>query len=191
MTTGLVLLTGGASRRFGAPKHLQAHPDGGSWAGHLVRVFREALGAGPVRVLGPGVPEHPECPALPDPGHGPARALAAWARGEGTACGRWWIAPCDQVGWTAPGLRAWHQAAEEVDPTGGLWVAGTQGDFAQPLGGFLGGALLPLLGTSGEVRMRVLWEALPHAGIPWEGAAFADVDHPADLEAWRAQRRPR
>jgi molybdopterin-guanine dinucleotide biosynthesis protein A len=183
MTTGLVLLTGGASRRFGAPKHLQRHPDGGSWAGHLVRVFREALGAGPVRILGPGAPDYPECPALPDEGAGPARALAAWASGEGEHCARWWIAPCDQVGWTLPRLAAWHRAACAADPAGVAWVAAVQGGCAQPLGGFLGGSLLPLLGAADEVRMRFLWEQLPHTGIPWEGDAFADVD---DTEAWEA-----
>lgn len=184
MGPGLVLLTGGRSRRFGAPKHLEAHPDGGTWGGRLVEVFREALGPGPVRILGPGLPDHPGCPARPDDGSGPALALAAWARGEGEACPRWWIAPCDQVRWTPARLGAWHLAACAADPGGSAWVAARAGGRPQPLGGFLGGALLERLGAAADPRVLGLWEGLPHLDLAWEDPGFEDVDDPAEREAW-------
>jgi molybdopterin-guanine dinucleotide biosynthesis protein A len=184
MATGLLLLTGGASRRLGEPKHLQAHPDGGTWASHLFSVFREALGPGPVRFLGPGLQEHPECPSIPDEGSGPALALAAWARGERERCRRWWIAPCDQVRWSAQSLREWHRAACAADPRGAAWVAAVAGGHPQPLGGFLGGELLGTLAQASDSRMLALWKRLPHVELPWTGDTFNDVDDPVEREAW-------
>lgn len=184
MTCGLLLLTGGVSRRFGAPKHLEAHPAGGTWASHLLAVYRETLGPGPVRILGPGLPEHPTCPALGDDGSGPALALAAWAKGERESCLRWWIAPCDQVRWRADSLREWHRAACKADPPGNAWVAAMTDGGPQPLGGFLGGNLRDALGKAQDSRVQALWRHLPHLEVPWRGNAFEDVDDPAALEAW-------
>ena len=181
---GLLLLTGGASRRYGAPKHLQLHPDGGDWGSHLLDVHGQALGPGPVRILGPGLPGHPDLPSLPDDGRGPALALAAWARSERAACRRWWVAPCDQPRWTVASLRTWHSLAAEADPGGEAWVAAETGGRIQCLGGFLGAALLPALGKSTETRLQALWEQLPHRLLPWEGEDFDDLDDRGAYEAW-------
>jgi len=57
---GLLLLSGGAGQRMGARKHALEHPAGGSWGGHLVRVFETVFPEGPIQVLGEPLPDSPE-----------------------------------------------------------------------------------------------------------------------------------
>ena len=104
---GLLLLTGGEGKRFGAPKHLQPHPLGGTWAGHLVGVFDQVFSGGPIQVLGAPIPERQELENLEDPRLGPAQALAHWAGRKPPATSRWWVVACDQIHWTVPKLGEW------------------------------------------------------------------------------------
>lgn len=177
----MLLLTGGEGRRFGAPKHLQPHPAGGSWAGYLVRVFREVFPGSPIQVLGAPVSEHPELVCFEDPRLGPAVALAAWARGPLPAARRWWIVACDQVRWTPEALRRWHANAEATDSEAQAWVLATREGIPQYLGGFLGAALLPVVATSSANSLKALHAALPCHLSPAEGAEWLDVDRPEDL----------
>lgn len=184
-----MLLTGGASSRFGAPKHRQPHPGGGSWASHLIDLFRQVFGPGPVRILGEPVAERPELPCLDDPREGPARALAGWAAAERARAERWWVVACDQVRWNEASLIAWHAAARRVDPQGRAWILAEFGGELQPLGGFLGGCLLDLLGGSRERRLMALVRALPHRTLPWAESPFQDLDDPESFQAWLEERR--
>jgi len=182
---GLLLLTGGESRRLGAPKHLQIHPAGGTWAGHLVRVFEEIFPSGPIQILGEPVFERPGLSCLSDPREGPARALAAWAASGPPRAARWWVVACDQVRWTGPALRAWVDQAIESDPTGSRWVLAEQAERLQFLGGFLGAALLPSLAISTARSLRALTEGVPTVILPREGPEWLDVDSLEDLAGWR------
>ena len=186
---GLVLLTGGSSSRFGAPKHLQAHPEGGSWAYFLVRLFRQVLGEGPVRILGEPVAECPDLPRIDDPREGPARALSRWAAAETQSVRRWWVVACDQVRWNPASLAAWHEAARQADPSGQAWVMPEILGELQPLGGFLGGELLSHLGRSTERRMLVLAGSMPNLSLPWEAEPFLDLDDAEAVAAWLRERR--
>lgn len=188
--TGMVLLTGGSSSRFGAPKHLQAHPEGGSWANFLIRLFQSVLGEGPIRVLGEPVAERSELPRFDDPREGPARALSHWAAAETRSARRWWVVACDQVRWDAASLAAWHEAARQADPSGEAWVLPEILGELQPLGGFLGGELQFRLGRSTERRMFVLARSVPHLGLPWEAGPFLDLDDAEAVAAWLRERRP-
>ena len=85
MKTGLLLLSGGAGRRMGSPKHALGHPAGGSWGGHLVRVFESVFPGGPILVLGEPLPDRPELQALEDPREGPAMALRQFDRFQNDA----------------------------------------------------------------------------------------------------------
>jgi len=184
-SVGLLLLTGGEGCRFGAPKHLQVHPLGGSWAGHLVGVFQEVFPLGPVRVLGEPVPERPELGCLSDPREGPARALEAWAAAQPPKVERWWVVACDQVRWTGPRLRAWADRAGESDPGGAAWVLAEQAGRVQFLGGFLGEALIPAVARSTAQSLWRLTEGLPTLILPATGSEWLDVDSREDLEAWK------
>lgn len=178
---GLLLLTGGEGRRFGAPKHAQPHPEGGSWAGHLVRVFEQVFAGGPIQVLGAPVPERPELDTVEDPREGPAIALATWARGEVPRARRWWIVACDQVRWTPQALLAWHAEALEVDPEADAWVLAEREGIPQYLGGFLGAALLGAVAASEARSLKALRSALPCRLRPAAGEEWRDVDRPEDL----------
>jgi len=119
---GLLLLTGGLGRRFGGPKHLQPHPAGGSWGGHLAAVFEAVFPGAPMQLLGEGLPDRPDLAPLADPRQGPALALRHWAAGAGGGSHpeRWWIVACDQIGWTGSALDAWHGAVSRADPAAAL-----------------------------------------------------------------------
>jgi molybdopterin-guanine dinucleotide biosynthesis protein A len=181
----MVLLTGGEGRRLGAPKHDRLHPEGGSWAGHLVEVFHRVFPRGPIQAVGNPVPERPELGALEDPRQGPARALAAWAATTPPEASRWWVVACDQVRWIPENLGAWHARAVEADPRGQAWVLANHGGRAQFLGGFLGATLLSSLGASQAGSLWKLVEELPHVYLKAEGSEWLDVDSAEDLRDWR------
>lgn len=183
---GLLLLTGGKGERLGGPKHDRPHPAGGTWGGRLVAVFREAFGPGPVSVLGLALPDHPELRVYPDPGEGPAVALRLWAAREDVPdAERWWVVPCDQVRWTAADLAAWHARALEADPGAARWVMARSGGRLQPLGGFLAHGLRAALASVHASTVRRLAEQVPSAEVEADLRAWADVDSPEDLRAWR------
>jgi molybdopterin-guanine dinucleotide biosynthesis protein A len=183
---GLVLLTGGRGERLGGPKHDRPHPAGGTWGGHLVDLFRAVSEDGPVCLLGQPLPDHSGLKAFPDPGEGPAVALRLWAAREDVPpAERWWIVPCDQVRWTAEDLRAWQALAVARDPGAAHWVMAESGGRDQPLGGFLGQALRRSLAEVHASTVRRLAEQVPRIVVTMELAAWADVDSPEELEAWR------
>jgi molybdopterin-guanine dinucleotide biosynthesis protein A len=190
---GLLLLTGGLGRRFGGPKHLQAHPGGGTWGGHLVAVFGSVFPEGPVQLLGQALPDHPELPPLADPSAGPAVALRHWAdltRAQPQPS-RWWVVPCDQLRWTPELLIAWHQAAVAADPEATHWVMARHGGRLQPLGGFLAASLLPLIAPLPVRSLMAMAEALPSLSLDSPGEHWLDVDTPEALQAFlTAHSRP-
>jgi len=182
---GLLLLTGGQGRRYGAPKHGQPHPAGGSWGGHLVAVFEAAFPDGPVQLLGEALPDRPDLAPLADPREGPAVALRHWAAGCRVPARRWWAVACDQVRWTSGTLAAWHAAAVAADPAAASWVLGRFRDRLQPLGGFLAGDLLAAVAGSRATSLLGLAEALPRTVLAVTGEEWLDVDTPAGFRAWR------
>jgi molybdopterin-guanine dinucleotide biosynthesis protein A len=184
---GLLLLTGGGGRRFGAPKHGQPHPDGGSWGGRLVTVFSQVFPGGPIQLLGDPLPDQPGLIPLDDPRQGPAVALRHWAEGaEGgfPAPRRWWILACDQVRWTPRALASWHARVARGDPDASRWVLARFRGRLQPLGGFLPGRLVPSLARCQARSLIGLVEALPHRVLAARGEAWLDVDTPEGLRRW-------
>lgn len=182
---GLVLLTGGQGARLGGPKHGRPHPRGGSWGGHLVRVFRAVVPEGPVQLVGAPLPDHPDLPRIEDPREGPAVALRAWASAGPPSARRWWVVACDQVQWTASALADWLAEAEAADPEGRAWALVRRENRRQPLGGFAGSALIPHLTASAQRSLHGLLDGLPVLELPGETWAGADLDTPEDLAAFR------
>ncbi len=187
MKAGLLLLSGGSGTRMGAPKHALAHPGGGSWGGHLVRVFATVFPGGPVQVLGDPLPDHPDLPCLEDPREGPAVALRTWARQGVPAVDRWWVVACDQVRWTPERLAEWARIAEAADPDAAHWVIALHGSHLQPLGGWLPDGFRALLAASAERSLYALATRLPHLALPSDGAEWIDVDTPEDRQAWERE----
>lgn len=190
---GMLLLTGGQGRRLGGPKHIRPHPSGGTWGGHLVRVFREVFPSGPVQILGEPLLDiedllDTEIAVVSDPHQGPAVALSTWARSEPPPAVRWWVVPCDQVAWTAADLSAWYSLADDADPKGRGWVMVREGEREQPLGGFIGSILLPLLASFEESRVRDLVARLPRCIVASNAYRGLDVDLPTDLKKWTETR---
>jgi len=185
---GLLLLTGGRGRRLGGPKHLLAHPGGGSWGGHLVAVFAAVFPGGPVQLLGEALPDRPDLAPLADPRQGPAAALRHWAGLARAHPERWWVAACDQVRWTPETLDAWHRAAAAADPRAEHWVLARHGGRLQPLGGFLGDGLVERLRATSSGSLLSLAEALPSLVLEAAGDQWLDVDTPEALEAFRKNR---
>ena len=181
---GLLLLTGGRGRRLGGPKHLQPHPAGGTWGGHLVAVFAAVFPGGPVQLLGEGLPDRPELIPAADPGLGPAVALRLWAGRPGPRPRRWWLVACDQPRWTPDHLRAWHQAVEAADPSACHWALASSEGRIQPLGGFLAGDLVAPLAAARATSLMGLASALPTLTLVSEGEQWLDVDTPEALRAW-------
>lgn len=189
---GLLLLTGGKSSRFGGPKHAQPHPDGGTWASHLVDTFLAVFPGGPVEVLGLPLADRPGLKVTADDGQGPARALVHWAaRPHSGAPLRWWVVACDQVAWTAASLEAWHREAVALDPEGKAWVLARVDGHAQYVGSFLAAVLLRRLPDDpGAASLRALARQLPCVEKAWPGACWQDVDTPEALARW-LETRPR
>ena len=186
---GMLLLTGGQGRRLGGPKHNRSHPSGGTWGGHLVRVFRSEFPRSPVQILGDPLPDIDDLmdtgiTVVADPRQGPAIALSTWARSEPPPTVRWWVVPCDQVDWTPLDLAAWYSLADDADPKGRGWVMVREGEREQPLGGFIGSMLLPLLASLEETRVRDLAAHLPRCIVKSDAYRGMDVDVPTELEAW-------
>lgn len=184
---GLLLLTGGSGRRLGGPKHRLPHPEGGTWGGHLVRVFEEAFPGCPIRILGESLPDRPELAQVEDPRQGPASALIAWAVREREAPVRWWAVPCDQVRWSREALEAWHAAAETADPEGRAWVVAEGEVHRQWLGGFLGGSLLPEVAAREAKSLHALAATLPVTTLAWPGPWWEDLDTPEARQAWERE----
>lgn len=178
--TGLLLLSGGRSRRMGARKHALDHPGGGSWGGHLVGVFEAVFPGGPVLVLGEPLPDRPELTVLSDPREGPAAALRAWALAPPAAPGRWWVAACDQVRWTPARLEAWATRATAADPHLAHWVMALSAGHLQTLGSWLPDGLRPHLAQTSCRSLAGLVQALPHLVLPSEGPEWRDVDTPEE-----------
>lgn len=188
MKAGLLLLSGGGGTRMGAPKHALEHPLGGSWGGHLVRVFAAVYPEGPVQVLGDPLPDHPDLPRIEDPREGPAVALRTWAGQEAPTVDRWWIVACDQVRWTPPRLREWARISEVSDPAATHWVMALHDGHLQPLGGWLPDAFRARIAVSTERSLYALATRLPHLALPSDGAEWLDVDTPEDRQAWERER---
>ncbi len=185
--TGLLLLTGGQSRRMGAPKHSLPHPEGGTWGSHLVRVFEAVCPGGPVVVLGEPLPDRPDLPRLDDPREGPAVALRTWCAAPTPEAARWWIVACDQVRWTPDRLAVWLRRAEAADPGADRWVMAEHGGCLQPLGGFLGGSLRPLLAGSCERSLTGLAQAARRLVLPADGPEWQDLDTPEERRAFEGE----
>ncbi len=183
---GLVLFTGGAGVRLGGRKASRPHPAGGSWSGHLLRTF-QALSAGPVWVVGEPVVEAPELPRVDDPRMGPAVALRAWAQTRPIGANRWWVVACDQVRWTAADLERWRRLAEAADPQGLAWVMAQAEGIRQYFGSFLGATLVPRVAEAPDTALRGLADGLPTVVLELALPAWADIDTPAALEAFRAE----
>lgn len=185
-SAGLLLLSGGQSRRMGTAKHALAHPAGGTWGGHLVRVFETVFPEAPVQVLGDPLMDRADLPVIADPRQGPAAALRTWAACGVPAARRWWVAACDQVRWTPERLGAWALRAETADPGAARWVAAEHGGRLQPLGSWLPAGLLPALAARPETSLLALVEALPHLLLPCDGPEWQDVDTPEERRAFEA-----
>jgi hypothetical protein len=171
---------------MGAPKHSQFHPEGGTWAGYLVRVFEEVFPKGPIRILGKPVSERSELENFEDSRQGPARALAAWAAATPPMVLRWWVLACDQVRWTPLALEAWFAVAVAADPEAQAWVLAQHDTHTQYLGGFLGSTLIPAIAHSSAKSLRGLAEELPTVILPSSGPGWLDIDSPEDLKSWRS-----
>ncbi|WP_257305143.1 molybdenum cofactor guanylyltransferase [Geothrix campi] len=182
--TGLLLLSGGQSRRMGAAKHALAHPAGGSWGGRLVEVFEAVFPGAPIQILGDPLPDRPDLAVLEDPREGPAKALRTWAALEAPAVRRWWVVACDQVRWTPSSLQAWDHRAEAADPRTRHWVVAQHGGRLQPLGGWLPAALRPAVAGSTTRSLTALTESLPHLVLSCDGPEWMDVDTPEERRAF-------
>ncbi|HJV88873.1 MAG TPA: NTP transferase domain-containing protein [Holophagaceae bacterium] len=180
---GLLLLTGGRGERLGGPKHDRPHPLGGTWGGHMVRVYEAVFPGGPVELLGEALPDRPELPRMEDPREGPAVALRAWAAGGGAGrARRWWVVACDLPRWSPGDLLTWWRLAQAVDPRAEAWVVAEVEGRLQPLGGFLPGALVRRLRGLEDARLGGLWAALPGHKVSTQGLHWVDVDDPEGLE---------
>lgn len=186
MKAGLLLLSGGSSRRMGALKQALAHPSGGSWGGHLARTFESVFPGAPILVLGDPLPDRPDLPRLDDPREGPAVALRTWAGSEVPEVDRWWIVACDQVRWGAVQLADWARVCEVEDPGRTRWVLALHGGQLQPFGGWFPAALRPALAAASARSMLALVAALPHLALPRAGAEWEDVDTPEERQAFEA-----
>lgn len=180
--TGLLLFTGGAGRRLGGPKHDRPHPAGGTWGGHLVRLFEALRPGAPLQVLGAPLPDRSDLPVIDDPRQGPAVALRAWAAQPAPPVRAWLLLPCDQVAWTAETLQAWLARAEAADPTGKAWVLASVAGRDQYLGSLLGAALRAALATLDARSLAGLAEHLPLVRLREDGPGWRDVDAPEDLQ---------
>ncbi len=188
MKRGLLLLSGGAGTRMGAPKHALDHPEGGSWGGHLVRVFEAVFPGAPIQVLGEALPDRPDLPRLDDPREGPAVALRAWASANVPPVEVWWVVACDQVRWTIERLAEWAAVCESTDPAHTYWIMALHEGHLQPLGGWLSDVLRPALVASSARSLMALATSLPYLALPRDGEEWVDVDTPEERDAFERHR---
>ena len=187
MNRGLLLLTGGSGTRMGASKHALDHPAGGSWGGHLVRVFESVFPDSPIQVLGEAIPERPDLPRQDDPREGPAVALHTWAAAEAPTADLWWVVACDQVRWTEDRLRDWTARCDAADPRHTSWVMALHNGRLQPLGGWLPDGLRPAIAASTARALKALAASLPHLALPSLGEEWVDVDTPEERETFEGR----
>ena len=183
----MLLLSGGAGTRLGAPKHALAHPAGGSWGGHLVGVFEAVFPGAPIQILGESLPDRPDLPCLDDPREGPAVALRTWAVSKAPTVDKWWVVACDQVRWTPARLAQWAAYCEAMDPSNASWVMALHDGHLQPLGGWLPDALRPTLAASQLRSLKALAASLPHLAVPREGEEWVDVDTPEERDKFEKE----
>ncbi len=169
---------------MGMPKHLLDHPAGGTWGGHLVRVFASVCPHGPMCVLGDPLPDWPTLPRLEDPRQGPAVALRAWSSLPAPAARRWWVVACDQVRWTPARLEIWLALAAAADPDASHWVLARHQGHLQPLGSLLPASLRTRLAATGDRSLQAVVSQLPHLILDLEGNEWLDVDTPEARKAF-------
>ena len=173
---------------MGGPKHCLAHPGGGTWGGHLVRVFETLWPKGPIALVGEPLPDRPGLPVLDDRREGPAAALRDWCASPAPETGRWWVVACDQIRWTPELLAAWFRRVEAADPGATHWVMAEHGGHLQPLGGVLAGSLRPVLAASGERSLVRLARTVPHLVLAVDGPEWLDLDTPGERQAFESGR---
>lgn len=173
---------------MGAPKHSLAHPQGGTWGGHLVGVFESLWPEGPIVLLGEPLPDRPGLPILGDRREGPAVALRGWCVSPAAEADRWWVVACDQARWTPARLAAWFRRVETADPAGEHWVLAIHGGRLQPLGGFLAAPLRPALAAATERSLTALAQTVPHLVLSVNGPEWLDLDTPEERRAFEAER---
>lgn len=170
---------------MGAPKHLLDHPAGGTWGGHLVRVFASVCPKGPMCVLGDPLPDWPTLPRLDDPRQGPAVALRTWSSLPAPEARRWWVVACDQVRWTPVCLGIWLARAEAADPDVSHWVLARHQGHLQPLGSLLPASLRARLAITEDRSLQAIVSRLPHLILDLKGKEWLDVDTPEARKAFQ------
>ncbi len=178
---GLALLTGGRGARLGGTKHDRPHPGGGTWGGHLVRVFRGVVPEGPVQLIGASLPDFPDLPRLDDPREGPAVALRTWAASNPPPARRWWVLACDQPRWTEAAFAAWLVEAEGVDDA---WILTVRDGYRQPLGGFISDPVLSILARTRGRSLHALLDQVPVRELPGRFWMGDDIDTPEELSTY-------
>jgi molybdopterin-guanine dinucleotide biosynthesis protein A len=161
-----ILLSGGASRRFGSPKDLAGY-EGATLGERARRLLDDACDER--LVVGPG--------GLDDPGTGPVAAIAAGLRAATNAVAV--VIPVDMPLLTVDALHALADACRDA--------AVSQ---AGPLPCAVARAALPAFET-GERRLRAILEGLDTAHVELDPALLANVNEPADLRRIGAFRGPR
>jgi molybdopterin-guanine dinucleotide biosynthesis protein A len=178
--TGGIVLTGGASRRFGSDKSQVTLATGETLAAHVLRLLRAACD--PVIEVGPGVTDAPAIREQP-PGSGPVAALLAGVDVVGTPVV---VVACDQPAVTASVLErlATFPGDSLVPVLDGRpqYVCARYGPETIAL---LRGSL-----ASGDRSFRTLGvdrlRALGASAEDFPAEAFVDLDTPEDLVSWRA-----
>lgn len=179
MTAGIVL-TGGASRRFGSDKSQVPLASGETTSSRVLRLLRAECD--PVIEVGPGVTDAPSVLEQP-PGAGPVAALLAGVDAVGVPVV---VVACDQ-----PAVSAVVVARLATFP--GDSLVPVLDDRPQYVCARYGPALIAVLRQSyaaGDRSFRTLGvdrlRALGASAVDFPADAFVDLDTPDDLARWRA-----